>query len=236
MEENNIQIENTKEVQAKEVEAKETEFCSCGESVIEGSCIQANYNFGLEDSFFLEDIENRHLFLDTVIDEEVISSVVYHILRYNMEDYGLDVEDRKPIYLYINSPGGDIDHGLSVVDTISMSKTPVYTVNIGGCYSMAMVVFIAGKKRYALPHSQFLMHDGETGGMDSTAKMRDRIEFESNVLNKSIKEFIVKHTSISDELYDEKYRVEWYFMASEAKDLGVTDYIIGEDCSIDDIL
>ena len=220
MEENNIQIENAAAV---EIEPH-------------SGFIQANYNFGLEDSFFLEDIENRHLFLDGEIGEDTLSSIVYHILRYNMEDYGIDEDQRQPIYLYINSPGGDVNNGLCVVDTICTSKTPVYTVNLGGCYSMAMVIFLAGKKRYALPHSQFLVHDGQTGGMDSTAKMRDRIEFESNVLDKSIKSFIVEHSNIDESVYDEKYRVEWYFMANEAKTLGVADYIVGMDCSMDDIL
>lgn len=198
--------------------------------------IPANYNFNLEDSFFIEDIENRHLFLNDEIDSDVVTTIVYHILRYNMEDCETPIEERQPIILYINSLGGSVSSGLSVIDAIIQSKTPVYTVNLGECCSMAFHIFIAGHKRFTMPHSEFLLHDGITGGVDSTSKMRDRLEFETNVLERAIMEIVIERTKISKATYKKQYRKEWYFMPEEAMKYGVVDYIIGNNCSIDDIL
>lgn len=198
--------------------------------------IKTSFNYTLEDSFFLEDIENRHLFINDTIDKGVIDDVVYHIIRYNMEDCNTPVEDRMPIILYINSIGGDVVSGFSVIDAILTSKTPVYTVNIGECSSMGFLIFIAGASRYTMPHSEFLLHDGTTGGIDSTSKLRDRIEFEADQLAAEIKKLVLSRTKINEELYDKKYRVEWYFLPKEALELGVVDKIVGINCSFDEIL
>ena len=203
---------------------------------MERDYIQPTYNFGLEDHFMMEDLENRHLYINEAISEDVISSVVYHILRFNLEDQEVPVEERMPIILYINSPGGDIVAGFGVIDAILTSKTPVYTVNLGECSSMGFLIFIAGAKRFAMPHCEFLMHDGSSGGADSMAKLRDRIEFETGELAGEIKEYVISRTKIDKKTYDKKYRIEWYFMAKDAVELGVADHIIGKDCSMDDIL
>ncbi len=188
------------------------------------------------DQFEAEDLEARHLFLNDQVDENLIVTLVYSIQRYNRLDKGLDPKDRKPIYLYLNTPGGQVIDGYSLVDTITTSITPVYVVNVGLCASMGFIIFISGHKRFALPHSQFLMHDGSSVCWDSTAKAKDRMDFELNQVEKATKEFIVGHTKISDKLYDKKYRVEWYMYPHEAKEMGVVDHIVGEDCTMDDIL
>lgn len=101
---------------------------------------------------------------------------------------------------------------------------------------MGFLIFIAGHKRYSMPHAEFLMHDGSTAGWDSTAKMRDRMEFETVQLEQMNKEFIMSRINIDDAKYNEKYRVEWYFLPDEAKEIGAVDYIVGKDCLIEDIL
>lgn len=198
--------------------------------------IEKVYNYCYEDTFQEEDIENRRLFLIGEIDENAIDNIVYHIMRYNRMDVGVPVEKRKPIYLYINSPGGSVVDGYGVIDAIIVSETPVYTVNLAMCASMAFLIYIAGERRYSMPHSEFLMHDGSTMGFDSMAKMKDRMDFETGQLEKMTKEYIMSRTKIDDKLYDEKYRVEWYFLPNEGKQIGAIDYIVGADCSMNDIL
>ena len=91
--------------------------------------IQETFNFGYADKFDIEDIEaNRHLYLNSKIDEMAIGQIAYHILRYNRLDKDVPVEERKPIVLYINSPGGDMVSGYGVVDAILMSQTPEMSV------------------------------------------------------------------------------------------------------------
>ena len=195
-----------------------------------------NYNLELSDQFDIEDYDGRRLFLNSNIDEDIITSIVYHILRYNRLDKDVPIEKRKPIKLYINSPGGEVPAGFGLIDVILQSKTPVYTINQAMAASMAFLIFIAGDKRYTMKHSEFLMHDGNTFTWDSTAKAKDRLDFETNELEKSTKEYIISRTNIDEQLYDEKYRIEWYMLSKVAKQYGVCDYIVGEDCDIDEII
>ena len=194
------------------------------------------YNLTYDDKFSKLDLEARHLYLNTDVDECCISDIVYSIIYYNMIDKGVPKEERKPIIIYINSPGGSVVDGYGVIDAITTSITPVYTVNLAQCASMGFLIFIAGHKRYSMPHAEFLMHDGSTAGWDSTAKMRDRMEFETVQLEQMNKEFIMSRINIDDAKYNETYRVEWYFLPDEAKEIGAVDYIVGKDCLIEDIL
>lgn len=188
------------------------------------------------EKYEVEDLEERRLFINSGIDENIIDSMVYHILRYNRLDKGLRPEERKPIYLFINSPGGSVCDGYGLIDAIQSSITPVYTINQALCASMGFLIFLAGHKRYSMKRSEFLMHDGSTAGWDSTAKMKDRMDFETKQLEQMTKEYIMSRTNIDNDLYDAKYRVEWYMLPDEAKQHGILDYIVGVDCTIDEIL
>lgn len=204
------------------------------EMMIEG--VNESFNYTYADAFIMEDLANRILILNSEIDENVIEGIIYHILRYNRVDRDTAIADRKPIILYINSPGGNISDGFALIDAIKASETPVYTVNLGCCDSMALLVFMSGDKRFSMMHSEFLLHDGFTGIRDSTAKVRDRMDFETKVIDAAIKDFVTSNSNISNKLYKEKYRSEYYFFPHEAKKLGVADFIVGEDCSINEII
>lgn len=199
--------------------------------------ISKNFNYIYADKFEIEDIEeNRHLYLNSEVDEKVIDQIVYHVMRYNRIDKGIPVDERKPIILYINSPGGSVVCGYSLVDAICNSKTPVYTVNLAECSSMGFLIAISGHKRYTFPHCEYLMHEGYTGAFDNMLKAKDRIDFEAGEMEQITKEYILSKTNISEELYKEKYRCEWYFLPQKAKELGVVDFIVGTDCDIDEII
>lgn len=200
------------------------------------NAIKEIYNYSYCDKFDIEDNDGRRIYINCGIDEDIVNSAVYHILRYNRLDKDVPVEQRKPIILYINSPGGSVSDGYSLIDAILLSKTPVYTVNLALSASMGFLIFIAGHKRYSMPHAEFLMHDGSTMGYDSTAKMRDRMEFETVELEQETRKYIMSRTKIDEALYNEKYRVEWYFLPEKAKEIGATDYILGQDCELDEII
>lgn len=189
----------------------------------------------LDECFRLKDLKNRKLYLNSGIDLCAIEDIVKHIIRYNVEDKGIPVEERTPIMLYITSPGGDVYAGFELIDVIDNSKTPVYTINLGYQFSMGFLLGLAGHKRFASKHSKFLWHDGTSGALNSSAKVRDEIEFQSRNEDR-VRQFILSRTKIDPELYDSKLRVEWYMFADEAKELSVVDYIIGVDCDIDEII
>ena len=193
-------------------------------------------NLCIEDTYDIEEIEGRRLYINFGIDEDVIDSVVWHILRYNRQDKGKPIKDRVPIKLYINSPGGSVVDGYGLIDAIITSKTPVWTINQAMCASMGFLIFIAGQRRYSMPHAEFFMHGGSSAGWDSTGKMKDRMDFELNEVEAMTRDYIIHHTNITEEMYKEKYRVEWYFLPKKAKEVGVVDDIVGEDCDIDEII
>ena len=72
----------------------------------------------------------------------------------------LDNESNDPIYLYINSPGGSVSAGLTIIDNMKLVKSPIYTVCYGLAASMAALIFAAGEKghRYILPHGEVMIH------------------------------------------------------------------------------
>lgn len=200
----------------------------------EGIVETANYTY--YDLLLMDDDVNRTIYLNYAVDEDVITHAVSRIIRYNRNDKGIEVEKRKPIFVLINSPGGIVTDGWALVDVIMASKTPVYTVNLGTCYSMALLIFMAGSRRFAMPNATFLLHDGATGGFDSSEKMKDRIQFESEQMEKHTKEFILERSNITSKKYTQNLRKEWYFYPQEAKTLKIVTDIIGTDCDLDEIL
>ncbi len=187
------------------------------------------------DMLHLNDLKQRKLYLNDGIDKDSVMEIIQHIIRYNVEDKGNDVEKRKPILLYVTSNGGSVDAGYELIDMITASKTPVYTINLGFQYSMGFLIGIAGHKRFAMPNAKFLHHDGYNAAYDSGSKVQDRIKFDARVDDRT-KEYVLSRSNITPDEYDANLRVEWYMFADEAKQKGFVDYIIGEDCDMDAII
>lgn len=124
------------------------------------------YNYEYSDKFDIEDNEQRRIYINSEIDENIVDTAVYHILRYNRLDKDTPIISREPIKIYINSPGGSVADGYALIDAIKLSKTPVYTINLANCLSMALLIFISGHKRFCMPHAEFLLHDGSSGCFD----------------------------------------------------------------------
>ena len=189
----------------------------------------------VEEIFYLNDLKQRKLFLNVDVEQLSVADIVKHIMQYNKEDKGIDPKVRQPILLYVTSNGGEVDSGFELIDIIQNSKTPVYTINLGYQYSMGFLIGLAGHKRFATQNAKFLMHDGSNFVYNSGAKAQDQMEFQKKV-EERVKQYILSRSKLTSEEYDSKLRVEWYLFASEAKDKGFVDYIIGEDCDIDEVI
>ena len=192
-------------------------------------------NVGLEDVFEYKDLEERKLYLTGEVGVYNTTDLVQKILNYNADDKGIAPEERKPIKLYITSEGGDVQSGFGLLDTILRSKTPVYTINTAYWYSMALMIGMAGHKRFAMPDSSILLHDGSNFVYNSSNKVQDQMDFFKK-LEARMKALVLDRTNMTSKIYDKKARVEWYMLADEAKELGFIDYIIGEDCDLDEVL
>ena len=189
----------------------------------------------IEDVLWFRDLVDRKLHLDDEVNMYSVADITKKILQYNADDIDKPTEERQPILLYITSRGGEVDSGFQLIDVIENSKTPVYTINLGYWYSMALLIGIAGHKRFATRNSTILLHDGSEFAYGSTAKVQDHIEFMQR-LNKRIKDYVLSRTKVTSREYDKNERVEWYMFADEAKQKGFVDSIIGVDCEIDEVI
>lgn len=173
------------------------------------------------------DTINRVLLLNGI--DEAVGDAITHLIRmWNMADKGIPVEERVPIKLFIDSSGGDLTSALMMADAITLSKTPVYTINMGTAYSGGLLVFVTGHKRYSFPSASFLFHEGSTSlGSIDASKFKNYAGYYSNLIDR-MKNYIIKNTKVDEELYKEKSRDDFWFFVEEAIELGFCDEVITE--------
>ena len=154
-----------------------------------------------------------------------VDSVIRFWNKVDEED-NVPVDKRKPIKIYIQSPGGFLTSTFTMIDAIKLSKTPVYTINVGIAYSGGFFTFICGHKRFAYPHSSFLFHEGNMtlGNMDAN-KFRNAADFYDKQLD-LIEKVVLERTNIAQENYDKHRKDDWWILADEALELGICDEII----------
>lgn len=174
-----------------------------------------------------KDAVDRTMLLGDI--DEVSAEAASHLIRFwNLADKDIDPKDRKPIKLLIDSSGGWLEGGLMIADAIRLSKTPVYTINMGIAYSAGLLVFIAGHRRFCYPSSTFLFHEGSTClGMMDAGKFRNYAAFYEQILLKA-KKYFLEYTDITEEFYQEKYKDDYWFFAEEAIERGFCDEILEE--------
>jgi ATP-dependent Clp protease, protease subunit len=140
----------------------------------------------------------------------------------------LNAEDpRKDIWLYINSPGGSVDSGMAIYDTMQYISNDVATVGMGLAASMGQFLLCAGakNKRFALPHSRIMMHQ-PSGGMGGTAS-DIKIQAEQSLhLKKLLFGLIAEHTGQAVEQIETDADRDRWFTAEEAKEYGFIDQVL----------
>jgi len=176
-------------------------------------------------------LKDRIIYLETEVNESMLR-LHKQIMLWNAEDAGKPVEERKPIRIVIMSYGGIGDFMWMLVDAIQMSKTPVYTYNIGVAHSSAGLIFMAGQKRFMTPNATMIIHEGSAGFEGDAGKVLDASESYKKVLKK-MKDYILTKTEIPKATLNRKKANDWELNAEDCMKYKVCDGIIG---SIDDIL
>lgn len=173
-------------------------------------------------------LNDRNLLIGQ-IDYEIAIAVDSVIRFWNKadEEEGIPVDLRKPIKIYIHSPGGYLTSTFTMIDAIKMSKTPVYTIAIGEVYSGGFFTFLAGHKKYAYPHSSFLYHEGATANGGDANKFRNFAKFYETQLNQ-LKQIVLENSKITEEEYNKHIKDDWWLTAEEAVEYGIVDEIMTE--------
>ena len=172
--------------------------------------------------------KNRELYLDDV-NRDAADAFNTFIRIWNKLDAENHIpsNEREPIKIYINSDGGDLAAAFSIIDTIKMSKTPVWTINTGCAYSSGLEIFIVGHYRIAYPFSSFLFHEGYTGFGGDANKFKNYSHFYERLLEMS-KQNILDHSALTEEEYEKIKKDDWWFLAQDAYDLKMCDKIAEE--------
>ena len=164
----------------------------------------------------------RILFLGSEVNDGIANSLVAQMLYLDSED------SSKPIYLYINSPGGSVTAGLAIYDTIQYVKSDVVTICVGLAASMGAFLLAAGTKgkRVALPHSRIMIHQ-PLGG--TSRRQASDIEIEAReilrmkeMLNRSLSDM----SGQSFEKIEKDTDRDYFLSAEEAKEYGLIDRVI----------
>ena len=165
-------------------------------------------------------------------DSSTSSKFVEFILHFNRVDKDIPVEERKPIRLYINSPGGDVTEGFALISAMELSKTPIHTINVGEWCSMAFLIGITGSKRYSLPSSIFMMHEPSGLTVGKFSDMEDKVEFNKRFNNLLIKKHVLAHSKMTPQKYNSISKKDFYMLADDALKYGFIDEIVTDIDSI----
>lgn len=173
----------------------------------------------LEDRLFRE----RIIFLTEEVDDGIANAIVAYLLYLDSDD------QTKPIYLYINSPGGSVTAGMAIYDTMQYIKSEVITICMGLAASMGSFLLMAGTKgkRMALPHSRIMIHQpsGGTRGQATDIQIEAK---EILRIRRQLNEIYAQRTGQPLEKIERDMDRDFFMSAQEAKEYGLIDKVIDD--------
>lgn len=166
-------------------------------------------------------LKDRIIFLDGQIEDHMANVIIAQLLFLEAED------PSKDIHLYINSPGGVVTAGLAIYDTMQYIRPDVSTICIGSCASMAAVLLTAGAKgkRYALPHSNIMIHQ-PLGGVQGQATEIEIHAREILRLREELNGILSKHSGQPLETIARDTERDNFMTAEMVKNYGLIDQIL----------
>ncbi|MEO6472649.1 MAG: ATP-dependent Clp protease proteolytic subunit [Aeromicrobium sp.] len=166
-------------------------------------------------------LKERIIFLGSEVRDSNSNAICAQMLLLSAEDPETD------IFLYINSPGGSVDSGMAIYDTMQFISNDVATVGMGLAASMGQFLLAAGTKgkRYALPHARIMMHQpsGGIGGSASDIKIQAQ---QSILLKKQLNQLQSLHSGQTVEQIELDSDRDRWFTPDEAKDYGLIDKVV----------
>ena len=181
-----------------------------------------------EDILNLDNSLDRHLYVGNI--EADTGSTIDSMIRFwNRKDEkeGLDIEEREPIKIYIDSCGGSLTDAFTIIDAIRMSKTPVITIATGCAYSAGLFIFMSGHKKIAYPHASFLYHEGSATNSGTASQFRNFADF-YDIQLAQLKQIVLDCTNIDEDEYNKHKKGDWWMTAEDAINYGIADEIAEE--------
>lgn len=164
---------------------------------------------------------DRIIFLGLPIDDYVANIIQAQLLYLDSSDPGKDIQ------IYFNTPGGSVNAGLGIYDTMQYISSDISTICTGMAASMGAVLLTAGKKgkRSALKHSRIMIHQ-PMGGAEGQASDIEITVREIVKLKRELYEIIAFHSGNSIEKVERDSDRDYWMTSQEAKDYGMIDEIL----------
>lgn len=168
-------------------------------------------------------LKDRIVFLGSAINDAVADTVIAQLLFLESEN------PEKDIFVYVNSPGGNVTSGLAIYDTIQYIKPDVATMCIGQAASMAAVLLAAGTKgkRYALPHARVMLHQ-VLGGVEGQATDIEIHAREILRIREELNRILAKHTNQPIDRISKDTERDFFLRPNDALEYGIVDAIISK--------
>jgi ATP-dependent Clp protease protease subunit len=169
-------------------------------------------------------LNERIIFLSSPIVTEVATLVTAQLLFLQSED------PERDIMMYINSPGGDVLAGLTIYDTMQHIKPDVSTIAVGFCASMASVLLAGGTKgkRFALPHTDVMIHQGSAGFQGTTPDIEVRSRWILRLVRR-VNSILAHHCGQPYEKVERDTQRDFFMTADEAREYGIIDAVLEEE-------
>ncbi|KRK48086.1 ATP-dependent Clp endopeptidase proteolytic subunit ClpP [Secundilactobacillus kimchicus] len=166
-------------------------------------------------------LKDRIIMLSGPIEDDMANAIIAQLLFLDAQD------STKDIYLYINSPGGVVSSGLAIYDTMNFISADVQTITMGMAASMASVLASSGAKgkRFALPHSQIMIHQPSGGAQGQQTE----IEIAAREILKTrelINQLLADNSGQPIERINQDTERDNYLSAQDAVDYGLIDGIM----------
>ena len=163
-------------------------------------------------------LKDRIIFITDMIEDNMANLIIAQLLFLDSED------PEKDIHVYINSGGGVVTAGLAIYDTMQYLRSPINTVCIGQAASMAAVLLMAGApgKRFALPNSRIMIHQGSGGFRGNTPDVMIQVKELETLVDKLTK-IMAFHTGQAVDKIKRDSDRDRFMSAEDAKDYGIID-------------
>ena len=182
---------------------------------------RASGGMNLNDSVFDRLLRERIIFLGSQVDDATANQLCAQMLLLSAEDPVRDIN------FYINSPGGSVTAGMAIYDTMELIPCDVATWAMGLAASMGQFLLSAGTrgKRYALPHSRILMHQGSAGIGGTASDIAIQAE-QWNLTKREMAELTAQQTGQTVEQIEKDADRDRWFTAQESLDYGFIDHVV----------
>lgn len=167
--------------------------------------------------------EKRSICFAGEVTEESATVIISQLFELNSRD------NEEPIYLYINTGGGDLVQGLAIYDVIRSLECPVVGIALGGCQSAGLIILSSCDLRYSYPSTTFMYHNPIFGDLalhtPSSSKEINRIY---NYYSDLCLQIVRQRAGLTEQEWEESFgdNNETHFFPAEALELGIIDKIV----------